>query len=102
MQQIDDLLNQYGNIKEKFEGYSTELESKRAEIEGIIKLSSDDSYENSNWKVSMVKEHDSNSITIPNFKEAISNVNLTEEQIEILNQAIKSTNNQEHIRIKKL
>jgi len=101
MEQLDKLLEHFKEIKNQAEYYASELSSKRAEIEGVLERTGEESYQNEFWKITQVPAKNQKKIKIKDFTNALDKANLDESQIQILKDAISKINYQEHIRITK-
>lgn len=103
MQQIDKLdrlLKQYGTNNQKAKDYKIEVESIRGQIQRVLKDdNNNEPYSNDEWNISFVDEKDTESFSIKDFKQAIKDANLNQEQTKILEDIITKGDRQAHVRI---
>ena len=102
MEQLDSLLERFSETKRQSEHFNIELDSVRAEIEGVLERLGQDSYQNEDWKIIRVNEKEQSSIKIRDFLSAMDEANLDENQRQILEDAISKIDHLAHIRITKV
>lgn len=90
----------YGTNNQKAKDYKIEVESIRGQIQRVLKDdNNNEPYSNDEWNISFIDEKDAESFSIKDFKQAIKDANLNQEQTKILEDIITKGDLQAHVRI---